>query len=78
MGDAHPTDESDSRVGCLMPETPDGADRPTVRPDVTGAPSETLEPAVARVLARKDIPVAALWDSAVREFVTSHRFYRAR
>ena len=68
--------ESDSRVRCLVPETPDGTDRPTVRPDVPRAPPETLEPAVAAVLDRKDIPVMAGWDSVVREFVTSHGFWR--
>lgn len=50
---------SDSRVHRLVPETPDRTDRPTVRPDVPRAPGETLEPAVAAVLDRKDIPVAA-------------------
>ena len=69
--------ESDSRVHRLMPETPEGTDRPTVRPDVPRAPRETLEPAVAAVPDRKDIPVVARWDSVVREFVTSNRFCRA-
>ena len=50
---------SDSRVRCLVPETLDGTDRPTVRPDVPGTPPETLERAVAAVLDRKDIPVVA-------------------
>jgi hypothetical protein len=68
--------ESDSRVRCLVPETPDGTDRQTVRPDVPGTPRRTLERAVATVLDRKDIPVVAACDSAAREFVTSHRFYR--
>jgi hypothetical protein len=69
--------ESDSRVRCLMPERPDGTDRPTVRPDVTGTPRETLEPAVAAVPARKDIPVVASWDSVLHGFVISHRFCQA-
>ena len=68
---------SDSRVHRLMPETPEGTDRPTVRPDVPRAPSETLERTVAAVPDRKDIPVMARWDSVAREFVTSQRFCQA-
>ena len=60
-----------------MPETPEGTDRPAVRPDVPRAPSETLERAVAAVRDRKDFPMVTGWDSVVREFVTSCWFYQA-